>query len=70
MIDFQSLHAKQLEIYRNFSRFKKNSTHYINLSRLKIASVRLNTLSVNHSLLEPSIELPEGFRGQKVNLLI
>lgn len=70
MIDFQSLHAKQLVIYQNFNRFKNTSSYFINLSQRKLASVRRNTLSVNKSMREPSIELPDGFRGQKVNLLI
>jgi hypothetical protein len=70
VIDFQSLHAKQLEIYQNFSRFKKASTHFINLSQIKLASVRRNALSVRQSIIEPSIDLPEGFRGKKINLII
>lgn len=70
MLDFQSLHAKQLEIYQNFSHFKKLSAHYIILSQIKLESVRRNTSSVSQSILSPSIGLPEGFKGQKINMLV
>ncbi len=70
MIDFQSIHASQLEIYKDFKHFKTSNTRHMRLAQAKIQSIRRITGIVNDVIQSHSAMYPPELSGGKVNLLV
>ncbi|MCE5272425.1 hypothetical protein LLH00_14195 [bacterium] len=70
MIDFQSIHASQLQVYRNFQQFKSSNTRHMRLAQAKLQSIRHITGVVQDVIASRSALYPPELSGAKVNLLV
>ncbi|MBN2289802.1 MAG: hypothetical protein JXQ83_10760 [Candidatus Glassbacteria bacterium] len=70
LIDFQSLHAQQLEVYKNFTARKRRSVEPIDYgNRLAAKLKRLNNISGELVRARQAI-VPAELRGQRVDLWV
>jgi hypothetical protein len=70
MIDFQALHAKQLTVYREYSRVRPRIVQPVLRAVHKIEGIKSNTLLVNRTFQKKGSLMDKNLMGQRVNLLI
>lgn len=70
MIDFQAIHARHLQIFREFAEFRRKSVMPIRRAQARIKEIKRHTLQ-SQQRLERKIPFPNRkIKGQRVNLLI
>lgn len=69
MIDFQGIHARHLQIFREFADFRRKSVLPIRRAQAKIERIKLMTLQAQLRLERKNSALPGELIGRRINLL-
>jgi hypothetical protein len=70
MIDFQTIHARHLQVFREFIEFRRESVLPTKPLQAKIERIKRINLQTQKMIEKGTSLLPKGLIGQRVDLLI
>jgi len=70
MIDFQGIHARHLQIFREFQYQRQRIVEPITRAQRKIKGIKRLTLDTSEVVREKRVFLPKEMLVQKVNILV